>query len=86
VKQLSIEETQKIVLEAAGLNERGKFREAIDLLRKTFDGFHPVLRIEGLCQVQKAAERLGDKALAEAVQEQISSGMGDVSSIWRYWI
>jgi hypothetical protein len=86
VSQLSVEDTRKVVVEAAGLNERGRYREAIDLLRNKFDGFHPVLRIEGLCQVQKAALGLGDKALAEAVQEQISSGMGDVSSIWRYWI
>jgi hypothetical protein len=42
--------------------------------------------MEGLFQVQKAAEGLGEKALAEAVKAQISSGLGDVSAIWRYWI
>ena len=84
MKTLTTDETRNVILQATALNAQGQHREAIRLVQDNIRGFDPDLRFNGLKEVLRAGEALGDMPLLKTIAREIAREFPDMPSIQPY--
>ena len=84
MEKLTTDETRELILQATALNARGQHREAITLIQENIKRFDPDLRFNGLKEVLRAGESLGDLPLVNVVAQEIAKEFPDMPSIQPY--
>jgi hypothetical protein len=77
-------ESRSIILEATTLRAQGKYREAIEHIRRNFDRIDPDLRFNARKEIFEAAKGLGDMPLVRQTAQEIALEHPDLPSIQDY--
>ena len=84
MKQLTIEETKKIVVNATVLRAKYQYDEAIRLIEKNIDSFDPSLKLKGYLEMFYSAEEGNDHEFATRIAKKIAKEDPTLPSIQRY--
>jgi hypothetical protein len=84
MEPLTTDETRSVVLQATTLNAQKQHHDAIRLIQDNIKRFDPDLRFNGLKEVLRAAEALGDMPLAKTIAREIAKEFPDMPSIQPY--